>query len=129
MPLFLVAGTEDPINPWTGGEVVPPGGASPGHVISAEATARYFAASAGIQGCPQVTTHPDVDIEDNVQVETRRWTAPGASEVVLMVVQGGGHTLPLPSGRFPADLTGRTGRDLNGAREIWAFFARQPKRE
>jgi polyhydroxybutyrate depolymerase len=37
--ILLVSGTDDPINPWEGGEVRAPGGKAIGHVRSAEATA------------------------------------------------------------------------------------------
>lgn len=41
-----------------------------------------------------------------------------------MTVRGGGHALPHPTAPFPQEIVGRTNRDLDGAREIWAFFAR-----
>jgi polyhydroxybutyrate depolymerase len=126
--IFLVSGTEDPINPWAGGEVRPPGGASLGRVLSGEATAEYFRTLAGTPPGPTIQRLPDRDPEDGVQVETRRWNATGRAEVVMMVTHGGGHTLPHPAARFPADLVGRTGRDLDGAGAIWDFFERHLRR-
>jgi polyhydroxybutyrate depolymerase len=97
--ILLVSGTDDPINPWAGGEVRPPGGGTLGHVLSAEATAAYFAGLAGTIDGPTIEQHPDRDAEDGAQVETRRWVAEGRGEVVLMAVHGGGHTLLLPTMR------------------------------
>lgn len=44
-----------------------------------------------------------------------------------MVTHGGGHTLPGPSALFSIDIVGRTSRDVDGASEIWRFFARHLK--
>ena len=123
--IFFVSGTDDPVNPWAGGEVQIPGGGSPGHVLSAEASAEHFWKLAGAPETPTVETHPDRDTADGATVETRRWVARGPIEVVLMVVQGGGHTLPHPTAKFPAQFVGHTSRDLNGAKVIWEFFARR----
>jgi polyhydroxybutyrate depolymerase len=128
VPIFLVSGTEDPINPWAGGEVRPPSGRSLGHVLSAEATAQYFRTLAGVTNVPTIERHADRDAKDGVQVETRRWPARGRGEIVIMVMHGGGHTLPHPTARFPVDLVGRTSRDLDGASAIWDFFARHLRR-
>lgn len=122
--ILLVSGTEDPINPFGGGEVHPPGGGSPGRVRSAEATARYFAELAGTPGEPVAELCPDKEADDGTRVETRRWSA-GRHGVELMVVHGGGHALPSPTGRFPEPVVGRTSRDLDGAAAIWRFFSRQ----
>jgi polyhydroxybutyrate depolymerase len=122
--IFLVSGTNDPINPWRGGRVVAPGGESLGEVLSAEATAAYFHSLLGGADQPKIEQHADRDPGDGTRVETRRWVAEGR-EVVLMIVHGGGHALPHPNARFPAALVGRTSRDVDGARVIWDFFARQ----
>lgn len=119
-----MSGTDDAINPWAGGEVQPPGGVPLGHVVSAEATAAYFRGLAGIAGEPAVEQYPDRDTTDGAWVETRRWAAAGRAEVVMMVVHGGGHTLPHPTAPFPTNLVGRISRDIDGAKVIWSFFAR-----
>jgi polyhydroxybutyrate depolymerase len=119
-----VSGTADPISPWAGGRVETPGGGSPGRVISAEATAARFAALAGAAADATVVRHPDTRPDDGTRVETRRWRAGDGGEVVLMAVRGGGHSLPHPSAPFPAEIVGRTSRDLDAADLIWRFFAR-----
>lgn len=126
--ILIVSGTGDPINPWAGGEVRPPGGGLFGHVLSAEATTAHFRSLAGAPDEPTIQKHTDRDTEDGARVETRRWVGGGRHEVELMIVHGGGHTLPHPSAPFPIDLVGRTSRDLDGAREIWDFFARHLER-
>jgi polyhydroxybutyrate depolymerase len=120
--LLMVSGTDDPINPFHGGEVRLPSGGSPGHVLSAEATARYFTRLVGAPESPTVERHPDRDPDDATRVETRHWRGEGGQEVALMIVRGGGHTLPHPTAPFPAEIVGRTSRDLDAAQAIWSFF-------
>jgi polyhydroxybutyrate depolymerase len=121
--IFLISGTDDPINPWEGGTMTPPGGGLLGHVISAGETAHYFQKLLGGGSEPRIQHYSDRDGQDGTRVETRHWVGQG-HEVVLMVVHGGGHTLPLPTARFPAGIVGRTSHDIDGSREIWKFFAR-----
>jgi polyhydroxybutyrate depolymerase len=121
--IYLVSGTDDPINPWKGGKIVLPGGGSLGNVVSAEATADYFRRFLGGTREPVIEKYPNRDRQDGTWVETRRWAGRGR-EVVLMVVHGGGHSLPLPAGAFPVDIVGRTSHDIDGSREIWNFFDR-----
>lgn len=119
-PIMLVSGTEDPINPWSGGRVRAPGGMTPGSVLPANDTAGWFLAQAGIDARPAVRRFEDTDPSDGTTVETRTW---GPQQVVLMQVTGGGHSLPGPSAAFPMALVGPTSRDVDGAAEIWRFFS------
>lgn len=122
--MFLVSGTDDPINPYAGGEVRRADGLVLGRVLAAAQTAEYFRARAGATSPAAVEAHPDRDPGDGTRVETLRWkAAAGSHEVVLMVVHGGGHALPHPDAVFPADIVGRTSRDIDGAAAIWRFFA------
>lgn len=122
--LLLVSGTDDPINPWKGGAVRAPGAGTVGLVMSAEATASSFVKLAGAPDEARVERHADRDAQDGATAETRRWTGPGGHEIMLVTVRGGGHTLPHPAAAFPAEIVGRTCRDLDGAAAIWAFFER-----
>lgn len=124
--IFLVSGTEDPINPWEGGEVRPPAGPLLGSVSSARATARYFRGLVGAAAEPVEKRLPDRAPNDGTWIEALRWIGGARHEVLLLVVHGGGHSLPHPTAPFPAELVGRTSRDVNGAELIWDFFARQP---
>lgn len=122
--ILLVSGTENPINPWSGGEVLSPNGGSPGKVFSAETTIAYFHNLAASSDQPIVEQYEDRDAGDGTWVESHRWIGNEQHEIMLMTVHGGGHTLPHPTAQFPEDLVGRTNRDIDGASEIWRFFAR-----
>lgn len=127
--IFLVSGTEDTINPWSGGAVRLPSGATLGRVRSGDTTAAFFRQLAGIADDePVIHRHMDRDLSDGTTVEARRWTR-GAHEIVSLVIERGGHVLPLPDGAFPEDIVGRTNRDVDGARLIWEFFDRRLARD
>jgi polyhydroxybutyrate depolymerase len=123
--ILMVSGTDDPINPWDGDAVRSIDGAVLGSVRSARATADYFRDLVGAPKEPDREQLADRDPGDGTRVESLRWVGEGQREVLLIVVQGGGHSLPHPSARFPAKLVGRTSRDVDGAEMIWSFFARQ----
>lgn len=129
VPMMLVGGTADEINPWSGGTVRAPGGTSPGRVISAEGTAAHFRNLAGMAGAPSESALADRYPGDGTRIESRTWYLAGRPQVVLMKVAGGGHTLPSPSPAFPAQIVGPTSRDTEGAAAIWNFFSQHLARD
>jgi polyhydroxybutyrate depolymerase len=122
--MLLVSGTEDPINPWSGGTVHGPDSVRLGSVRSAEGTVSYFRTLAGLdEALPDVRQFDAAD--DGTFVTARRWNGTVAGVVVAqLAVTGGGHSLPQPTGRFPESVTGPTSRDMDGAGFIWQFFVR-----
>lgn len=121
VPVMLINGTRDRINPYGGGKVSVFGFASRGTVRSAPDSAAYFAALAG-------SSEPErrkLGTSTQSWVEQWRWVSPGAPEVVLLAVHGGGHVVPGPRAAFPRIL-GPVCNVLDGPSEVWSFFARQP---
>lgn len=124
VPLLLMNGTEDPMNPWEGGRVALYGVLGDrGPVRSASETVDYFRGLAGLDGEARVEPLPDADPTDGTRVVRHGWGGAGGPEVVLLAVEGGGHTVPHPAMRMPR-LLGRTSRDLVAAEEIVDFFGR-----
>ena len=114
--VMIVNGTKDEISPWEGGS-------SPhGEVLSAEATFAYWAKVAELNGEAVVTLFPDRVTDDESTVEQRTLSS-GHVEVSLVVVRGGGHTLPGASMQAGGRL-GAVNRDVDGAELIWQFFSR-----
>ncbi len=80
-------------------------------------------------GCPDEPARTDVphDSKDGLTIAKREF-GPGreGSEVVLFVIEGGGHTWP---GREPIGgaLLGKAALDLDANALIWAFFLKHPK--
>jgi poly(3-hydroxybutyrate) depolymerase len=58
---------------------------------------------------------------DGSFVEGRIWAGRSGPDVVLYSVIGGGHSIPHPRLRAPR-IIGPSNPDINGPREIWAFF-------
>ncbi|MEO8505593.1 MAG: prolyl oligopeptidase family serine peptidase, partial [Acidobacteriota bacterium] len=124
--ILFMNGTDDPINPWRGGDVVLwPVLKSRGTVLSAQASIDYFRKLAGLEGAPQVTKLPDRDPGDESTVVRSLWSAPGKRSVALYAVQGGGHSVPHPA-MHAWRLLGHSNRDIHAANEIWNFFQTVP---
>lgn len=120
--LLLMNGTDDPMNPYAGGEVAMFGIlASRGMVLSSDDTAAYFAGLAGHAGEPATESLPDVDPGDGTRIVRRSWRGDGGPPVELVTIEGGGHTVPHAESRLPRIL-GRTSRDADAATLIWNFF-------
>jgi polyhydroxybutyrate depolymerase len=120
--ILVLNGTDDPMNPYEGGEVALYGiWGHRGTVLSTDATIDYFAKLAGHRGPPRVVEYPDVATHDRSRAELRTWNDGQGPEVVLLKVEGGGHTFPHPFHRYPRFI-GRTNADLDAAAEIWRFF-------
>jgi polyhydroxybutyrate depolymerase len=124
-PIMLVNGTDDPINPYEGGKVTLFGFGNRGTVLSARASAAYFARSAGAAG-PLVSRVPARASGDGTWVERAAWRAPGRSEVRLLSVHGGGHVVPQAAYR-PPRLLGTVTSAIDGPSEAWDFFRRQAR--
>ena len=127
VPVLLLNGTEDPINPYQGGDVTIFGHGNRGRVLSTADSAAWFAQLDG--ATPAVTAErlPSTEPADKGWAERSVWKSPAGMEVGLFTIHGGGHTLPQAQIRYPAQL-GNTFTGLDGPQEIWRFFARQPLR-
>ncbi len=123
--IIVINGTDDPVNPYTGGIVEILGDDSRGPVRSMAQTGRYWAGLAGYSGEPGSERWPDTDPEDGTRVEVAAWEAPGQPSVELLTVLGGGHTMPNPTFSLPRML-GPTSHEFDVAEVIWQFFAAQP---
>jgi polyhydroxybutyrate depolymerase len=120
--IMILNGTKDPMNPYEGGEVALYGiFGSRGTVLSTDATIAYFAKLAGHHGPPHIVEYPDVNTHDHSRAQLQTWSDGPGPEVVLLRVEGGGHTFPHPFHRFPRFI-GATNADLDAAAEIWRFF-------
>ena len=124
MSIFLINGTDDPMNPFSGGRVALYGlWGDRGTVHSSDETIRSFAREAGYHSDPIERPLPDVRKDDGSAIVEMRWHAPGRPEVVLWAIQGGGHTMPHPR-RRDLRLLGATNADVNAPEAIWSFFER-----
>jgi polyhydroxybutyrate depolymerase len=126
----IINGTADPLVPFGGGGVGFRG--RRGMVLPTDETARRWAAHNGCSTQPEVTAwepdsgYPVVDDPCPVQQRTFRGGREG-SEVVLYVVDGGGHTWPSGPQYLPERVVGRVCRRLDASETLWRFFASHPR--
>jgi len=125
IPILIMNGTSDPINPYRGGTVSLFGLGSRGKVLSARDSADYFARVNGHLEDPRLTLLAEESNRSSRRVEVLDWSEPGKPEVTLVTLHGGGHVVPQPVYDAPF-LMGRTTHLINGPEEIWGFFSRQP---
>jgi polyhydroxybutyrate depolymerase len=115
--VLLMHGTNDPLVPYRGGEVVQ-GGAM---VKSAPATASAWARLNGCATGRSSTDLPDTS-DDGTRVRLDRFACPGNTAVALYTIDGGGHTWPGGEQYLPVRLIGRTSRDIDASSVIAQFF-------
>jgi polyhydroxybutyrate depolymerase len=119
VPIMHFHGDVDTIVPFTG-----PGADTPPfvHFKSVEESIRQWVKLDGCPAEPAVTDMPDVE-DDGTRVK-RRVYGPGANgaEVVLFVIEGGGHTWP--GQKSPLALMGASTLDISANDLIWEFFKR-----
>lgn len=111
VPVMIINGTKDPVNPYEGGEVVIPGTVL-GTVQSTEQTFHYWANLAGYKGEATKELLPDNDPTDGKTIEKYRYQENGKPEIVLLKVIGGKHDYP---------------NDIDVYLESWNFLKRQIK--
>ncbi len=120
VPLLFIHGTEDPLVPYEGGQVMV-FGQERGSVLGAEQTLELWA---GINGCnqaPTVTELPDT-AGDGTTVSLIEYTGCGGNDVLAYRVNGGGHTWPGGLQYLPERRIGITSQELDATEVIWDFF-------
>lgn len=121
-----IHGNEDEFYPFHGG--VGPRSPTQTNFISIPATVSGWVSRNGCSPSPTVTWEPDRDPRDGTRVRKEVYSlCREEAEVVLYVVEGGGHTWPGGWQYFPEQIIGRTSRDINANEVIWEFFEKHPK--
>ncbi|MDR7486081.1 MAG: PHB depolymerase family esterase [Armatimonadota bacterium] len=123
--VLLMPGTQDPLVPWSGGEIGFPGRLKVGRVISVPETIRLWAAHNDCPPTATVTWEPDRDPQDGTRVRREAYRpCRDGTEVVLYAIEGGGHTWPGGWQYLPQRIVGRTSRDIDANEVIWTFLRR-----
>lgn len=131
IPVVIVNGTEDPLVPWSGGEVRFMR-KTMGRVLSTPDTVQFLVKHNKCS--PEAVTVPlrDNDPSDGIRVFKSEYYggADGGADVTLYAVEGGGHTWhgPRPLVQYlPPARIGRASRDFDATAEIWSFFQKHPR--
>lgn len=110
VPIMIINGTDDPINPYNGGVVILGKNMNMGAVRSTDRTLAYWANLAHYRGKPTMEKLPDTDPTDGRTIERYTYHEKGKPEIVLLKVNGGKHDYP---------------NDIDVHLEALAFFRRQ----
>lgn len=94
--IVLMQGTDDPVNPYQGGDVSMFGLGSRGQVLSAQASANGWAQRLGLAPAGDSV----VGESGSIRARQQDWTA-ATGHVRLVSLEGGGHTIPQADYRYP----------------------------
>lgn len=114
--VVFVEGTQDPINPYEGGRVTLFGFGNRGKVLSAQASAEWFAQRLGLGGVVSGIS----DLLPGIRVRQQDWQS-ASGHVRLVTIEGGGHTVPQAAHRFPR-IFGPTLPSNAVLESIWELF-------
>jgi polyhydroxybutyrate depolymerase len=121
VPVMIIQGTDDPLVPCGGGKL----NGKHGEILSAVDTVGYWSSRNSCASPGDVQVLPDRDPDDGTLVYRASYPCkdPGV-EVVLLTIQGGGHTWPGARFSPPEKKSGRTCRDISATDMIWDFCSR-----
>ncbi len=122
--VLIVNGTNDPLVPYEGGCVTVPGfpNCSRGRVLSTEETIDNFRGFNSCLNPAKIDALLD-DVQDDTSIEVVRYDGcEEGSEVVLVKVNGGGHTWPSGAQYLSANIVGPVSREINASEMILDFF-------
>jgi polyhydroxybutyrate depolymerase len=121
--IMVINGTDDPLVPYNGGEVMVLG-SSRGRVISTDDTVRFWTGVNKCSGAAVVRDLPDNNTNDGTRVKkTSFGPCAGNARVVLYRIEGGGHTWPGGMPYLPKRIIGNTSRQIDACDVIWEFFS------
>jgi polyhydroxybutyrate depolymerase len=126
VPIMITNGTEDPVIPWAGGDMLGGGG----EVLSFQETLKYWLrVNRSAPRSVKINQLPDLDRTDGSYITTMFYPATrSGADVLFYSVVGGGHTMPSIEYEVPRfiqrRLLGRQNHDLEGAKAAWDFLSR-----
>lgn len=123
-PVSVIAfsGTQDPLVPFEGGEIKV-GLRTRGKVLSVYQSVKYWINRNGCAATADITKLPDFAPGDGTRVRIEAHTdGKEDSEVILYVIEGGGHTWPGGLQYLGERTIGKTCQDIDANELIWEFF-------
>jgi len=127
--VLAINNVNDPLVPFVGGEII--GNfrkVKLGKVLSTDDSIALWVKRNSCSPEPVVTEEPDRDPNDGTRVIRKEYPDGNkGSEVILYVIEGGGHTWPGGLQYLPSWRIGRTSRDIDANEVIWNFFKRHSR--
>ncbi|MEM9932061.1 MAG: T9SS type A sorting domain-containing protein [Bacteroidota bacterium] len=123
IPALFINGTEDPLLPYEGGQMV--GGR--GEVFSVEQTVAYWVQRNSADSIPEVMSIEDINVNDGCTATKFSYkNQDNETVVVLFEMLNGGHASPSIIHRYGFPLVpfglGNQNGDIEMAPEVWDFF-------
>lgn len=116
--VIMFFGDEDTYNYWKGG------GRAGGETPSVPEMIRWWAKHNGCDPEPKVE-HLPTKVDDGTRIRRERWGGEGKQEVVLYVIEGGGHVWPgFTQAPSPSE---RPTKNLNANETMWMHFQRHQR--
>ena len=123
--VLIIQGVEDPLVPYDGGQIA---GGNRGAIISTDDTVELWVQNDGCNNIPLMEELPNNDLNDGCVVTRYTWSdGQAGSEVVLLKIEGGGHTWPGGAQYLPESIIGRVCKDFEATEVTWSFFKEHPK--
>lgn len=126
MPISVLAinNANDPLVPFAGGNITGPFGFKKlGKVLSTYDTIGFWVNNNNCSASPVITQEPDTDPKDGTRVRKEVYgNGKNRTDVILYVIEGGGHTWPGGYQYLSERLIGKTSKDINANEIIWDFF-------
>ena len=121
--LLLMNGTNDPINPYEGGEVILDG-QSLGSVVSMEQNAQHWLNVSDCNSSEKVTVKfPQNKAGDNITAIQETYASrTNDKQISIIKVINGGHVIPNRNFRIPIKKLGEMNKDIDGPKVIWDFL-------
>lgn len=114
----FVEGTQDPINPYGGGQVTLFGFGNRGNVLSAQESAQWFAHRLGLTATEPQPLGQDIS---GISARQQDWRSVNG-HVRLVTIEGGGHTIP-QAGYRSMRLLGATFQSDSVLESTWQMLA------
>jgi len=127
--VLAINNTDDPLVPFKGGTIYGKfRNINLGKVLSVDESIEFWVNHNKCLSIPLVTEAPDLDPDDGTRVTIKQYLNNiDGTEVILYVVQGGGHTWPSGLQYLPARIIGKTSRDIDANEVIWSFFKKHSR--
>ncbi|MFH2012320.1 MAG: PHB depolymerase family esterase [Pseudomonadota bacterium] len=127
--VLVINGVNDPLIPFAGGDITGPFGFRKlGEVLSTSDTIRFWVAHNKCSSS-RVIQELDKDPKDGIKILKEIYgNGKDGTEVILYVIEGGGHTWPGGLQYFPERIVGKTSRDIDANEVIWDFFKKHSTR-
>jgi polyhydroxybutyrate depolymerase len=124
VPTLIINNTKDPMIAWEGGDAHFRR-LKCGKVLSTESTVKFWTRNNKCLSKPVITKLPDIVPEDGTRLLLELYSpSKDGAEVVLYVVEGGGHTWPSGYQYLGEWIIGKTSKDIDACKVIWDFFQR-----